>query len=267
MEIITSTQNQWVSEARKLHQKKYRDAQGLFLAEGLRLTEEALKKGRLHQVFYHESMAATERGLALLKGLAAKTSHILQVTSRVLESIAETETPQGIVAVARQAPMSLNGFSPQGKGPLVVLDSLQDPGNLGTILRTLWAAGGEGLLCLSGTADPYNSKAVRASMGAVFSIPILIGLKWPEVCRWADQQGYMTVAGALDQAMDYRKVPWQEKTVLCIGNEGRGFLEIPEEEIRYKAKIPLSGEAESLNAAVAAGILLYESVRNRPVVL
>lgn len=267
MEIITSTQNQWVSEAKKLHQKKYRDAQGLFLAEGLRLTEEADKKGRLHQVFYHESMAATERGLALLKSLAAKTPRIFQVTSRVLETIAETETPQGIVAVVRQEPVSMKNFNPAGKGPLVVLDGLQDPGNLGTILRTLWAAGGEGLFCLSGTADPYNSKAVRASMGAVFNIPILAGLTWPEVRRWADLQGYTTVAGALDQAIDYRRVPWQEKTVLCIGNEGRGFLEIPENEIQYKAKIPLAGDAESLNAAVAAGILLYESVRNRPVVL
>lgn len=267
MDIITSPQNQWVSEARKLHQKKHRDAQGLFLAEGMRLVEEAAKKGRVEQVFFHDSIAATERGMALLKGLSAKTQNIVQVSSRVLDAIAETETPQGILAVVRQTTMTLENFSPRGQGPLVVLDSLQDPGNLGTILRTLWAAGGEGLLCLAGTADPYNSKAVRASMGALFNIPILTDLQWPEVRAWGLQNGYMTVAGSLCNAIDYRQVPWQDKTMLCIGNEGRGFLGIPEGELQYRAKIPLASEAESLNAAVAAGILLYEAVRNRPVML
>lgn len=263
MEIITSLQNKWVVEAKKLQQKKYREAQGLFLVEGLRLTEEALKQGEITQVFYHEMLASTERGAALLKGLSGKARQLFQVSSKVLAALAETQTPQGIVAVVRKEVTVLKDFQPQGCGPLVLLDGLQEPGNLGTIIRTLWAGGGEGLLCLEGTADPYNSKSVRASMGGIFAMPILLNLKWDKIYTWARQQGYLLVAGDVDQAIDYRLVPWQPKTILCIGNEGRGFSQISSDAKLIRAKLPLTAGAESLNAAVAAGILLYETIRNK----
>lgn len=263
MEIITSPQNQKILEAKKLQQKKYREAQGQFITEGLRLTEEALKKGQVVQVFYHESLLSTERGIQLLKGLSAQTKQIDQVSTRALLAICETETPQGIVAIVRKTAVQLDDLKPQGKGPLVLLDGLQEPGNLGGILRTLWAVGGEGLLCLEGTTDPYNSKAVRASMGGVFSVPIVQNLYWPQIKLWAENLGYMIIAGDIHQAIDYRQIQWQAKTLLCIGNESRGLIHIPSEEKIIRVKLPLKNQAESLNAAVAAGILLYEAVRNQ----
>jgi len=262
MNVISSPQNPWITEARKLHKKKYREAQGLFLVEGIRLTEEALRHGEIYQVFYQEMLASTERGEALLKGLAAKTQQIFQVSSKVLNTLAETDTPQGVVAVVRKNSVTLDNFRPKGRGPVVVLDGLQEPGNMGTILRTLWAVGGEGLLCLEGTVDPYNSKAVRASMGGIFTIPVMCDLPWNKVYSWACANEYLIVAGDIEQAIDYRMVPWQPKTVLCIGNEGRGFTHIKNDKGIIRAKLPLAPGAESLNAAVAAGILLYETVRD-----
>ncbi len=260
MEIITSAQNQWVLEARKLQQKKFREAKGLFLVEGLRLAEEAAKSALVEEVYYHETLAATPRGEELLKALSAKARRFFQVTSKVLNTLAETETPQGIVLVCRLSPAPLKDFRP-GQGPVVVLDGLQDPGNLGTILRTLWAAGGQGLICLQGTADPFGGKAVRASMGGIFHLPVFTEVTWSAAARWALDQGYKTVAADAGGGRDYRRLPWQNKTLLCIGNEARGLLSIPLTEVDERVFIPLAQGAESLNAAMAAGILIYEAVR------
>ncbi|MEL7624782.1 MAG: RNA methyltransferase [Clostridiales bacterium] len=260
MEIITSAQNQWVLEARKLQQKKFREAKGLFLVEGLRLAEEAAKSAFVEEVYYHETLGATERGEELLKTLSAKARRFFQVTSKVLNTLTETETPQGIVLVCRCASSSLKDFHPE-EGPVVVLDGLQDPGNLGTILRTLWAAGGKGLICLHGSADPYGGKAVRSSMGGIFHLPVFTDVTWSIAARWALDQGYQTVAADAGGGRDYRKLAWQGKTLLCIGNEARGLLTIPLAEVDERVFIPLAQGAESLNAAVAAGILIYEALR------
>jgi TrmH family RNA methyltransferase len=260
MTIITSPQNPWVLEAKKLQQKKFREAKGLFLAEGLRLAEEAAKSASVEEVYYHEALGATARGEELLKILSAKARRFFQVTSKVLTALAETETPQGILLVCRCLPGRLQDFRPE-PGPVVVLDGLQDPGNLGAILRTLWAAGGRGLICLPDTADPYSGKAVRASMGGIFRVPVFRDVTWSATARWASDQGYQTVAARAEGGMDYRRLPWQEKTLLCIGNEARGLLTAPPEEVDERVCIPLAQGAESLNAAVAAGILIYEAVR------
>lgn len=258
---INSLQNPWIQSARKLHQKKFRDETDRFLVEGLRLTEEASIHGDLIHVFYHESIAESPRGAALIQYLAGQRLPLSKVSSKVLESIALTQTPQGIVAIAQKKQCSLKSASFQGKGPLVLLDGLQEPGNLGTIARTLWAVGGEGLLCLKHTTDPYNPKALRASMGGLLALPVIENLSWPEVRQWSEERGYIVVVAALEKATDYRKIPWQPKTILAIGNEARGFFQIDPSQADHRAFLPLHNQAESLNASVAAGILLYEIIR------
>ena len=264
MDVITSAQNQSVAEARKLKQKKFREESGLYLAEGLRLAEEAAKAGSVLEVYYHESFSDMERGAELLSALSVKTRRFYQVTARVLNTLAETETPQGVVCVCERRQASIKDFSPD-RGLVVVADGIQDPGNLGAILRTLWAAGSQGLICLPGTTDPYNGKCIRASMGAIFNVPVFTDLRWSLVSRWALDHGYAAVAADAHGGTDYRQIEWPDKTLLCIGNEAKGLLTIPAEDINERVFIPLAEEAESLNAAVAAGILIFGSkpiVRN-----
>ena len=261
MEMITSPQNEWVAQARKLKQKKYREDRGAFLAEGLRLSEEAAKAGVVEEVFYHESLADTARGEILLKQLAAKTKHFYKVSAKIVNTLAETETPQGIVCVCKVRKIALKDFQPDN-GPILVADGIQDPGNLGAILRTLWAAGGQALFCLKGTTDPYGGKCVRASMGGVFHAPVFADIDWQTTVKWALARGYAIVAADSSKGVDYRKASWREKTILCVGSEALGLNSIPEEDIDEYVHIPLAKDAESLNAAVAAGILIFESVRS-----
>jgi TrmH family RNA methyltransferase len=256
MEIITSAQNQWIAETRKLQQKKFREERGQFLVEGLRLAEEATKAGIVQEVYYHESFGDMERGAALLNELSAQARRFFQLSVKVLNTLAETETPQGIVCVCSQRQISIKDFQPS-HGLVVAADGIQDPGNLGSILRTLWAAGGEGMLCFAGTTDPYGGKCVRASMGGVFHVPVFIDLSWATVGRWALEQGYTVIAADAGGGTDYRKLTWPDKTLLCIGNEARGLVSVPPDEVAERAFIPLAEGAESLNAAVAAGILIF----------
>ena len=260
MEIITSAQNQWVAEAKKLRQKKYREETGLFLAEGLRLAEEAAKAGTVREVYYHETFSDTDRGAALLKSLSVGARRFFQVSARVLDAIAETETPQGIVCVCERRQPALKDFSPD-RGLMVAADGIQDPGNLGSLIRTLWAAGGKGLICLRGATDPYGGKCVRASMGGIFHLPVFTDLIWATASRWILDQGYAVIAADPGGGLDYRQMKWPVKTLLCIGGEARGLTSIPSDEIAEHVFIPLAEGAESLNAAVAAGILIFESRR------
>ena len=261
MEIITSTQNEWITEARKLKQKKYREISGYFLAEGLRLCEEAMKAAVVREVYYHESLADTPRGSALLQALATLTSRFFKVSVKVMDTLAETNTPQGIVCVCKRNQDALKLFQPLS-GPVVVADGIQDPGNLGTILRTIWAAGGKGLVCLRGTTDPYNGKCIRASMGGVFHVPVFPDCEWQTVARWALERSYHVVATDAAHGKDYRRILWPDNTLLCIGSEAAGLTSIPLQEAAECVSIPLAQSAESLNAAVAAGILLFAMNRN-----
>ena len=260
MEIITSAQNQWIAEARKLKQKKYREDKGQFLAEGLRLAEEAAKAAVVREVYYHESFGDTERGSALLKVLSAKTGRFFQVSARVLDALAETETPQGVVCVCDRVQTALDEFKPP-KGLVVAADGIQDPGNLGALARTMWAAGGCGLICLHGTTDPFGGKSVRASMGGLFHLPVFTGVSWSSAAGWAAGLGYTVVAAVPGGGTDYRTMAWPEKTLLCVGNEARGLLTVEEEDVAGRVYIPLAEGAESLNAAVAAGILIFSALR------
>lgn len=264
MDIISSPQNQLIKETKKLQQRKYRESQKLFLIEGIRLAEEALKAKVAEKFFYSLEMLQTERGQTLLSNLQAQmpAKAIIEVSSNVLHTLAETETPQGIVGVARQQDSEICKLEPGNKSLLLIMDSLQEPGNLGTMLRTGWAAGVTAVICLPGTVDPYNGKTVRASMGGIFNVPVFSGISWDKVEQWCRQQGYQIVAGGL-QGKDYYKVKYAQRVALVIGNEGKGLTQVQADEIDVEVTIPMTPKAESLNAAVAGGILLYEIIRSQ----
>ena len=256
MDTITSAQNEWIIQARKLKQKKHRDAEGLFLAEGLRLCEEAAKSSRVSEVYYHESLADTERGADLLKALAGSAGRFARVSAKVMDALSETESPQGIVCVCGMNRASLRAFRP-GDGIMLAVDGIRDPGNLGTIIRTMWACGAKGLICLSGTTDPYNGKCVRASMGGVFNLPVFCDIDWAEAYRWVLETGYKAIGADAGKGLEYGAYQWPKRSLICVGGEAAGITSIPEDAIEEHVFIPLEHGAESLNAGVATGILLY----------
>lgn len=262
MEIICSRQNPLIKERIKLQQKKFREATGRFLLEGIRLVEEAVKAGRLEEAFVEESLCSSKRGQELFKNITKRSIRCVQVSKEILKMLAETESPQGIVGVAQQEWASLADIKLKN-GLVLIIDGLQDPGNLGSIWRTAWAAGVDALFCLTGTVDPYNGKTIRATMGGIFHVPLVTGLDWDLVHGWCTTQKFQLVAGDLRAEKRHFDLTYRERVALVIGNEAQGLLTVKPAEVNELVLIPLMNNAESLNASVACGILLYEIIRQK----
>lgn len=264
MKFISSVNNHIIKNVKKLHTKKYRALDASFLVEGTRLVEEAFSAECLKTVFFDESLLKVTRGKKLYEKLMQspiEQESIFQVTPDIIKLLAETESPQGIVAVARKATLLLANFQAE-KGIVLISDGIQDPGNLGTMIRTAWAAGVKAVICLQGTVDPFNDKTVRSTMGGIFYIPVITGECWPNVYAWCCDNDYQIVAGDL-QGEHYCHDIYRENVALVIGNEGQGLMSVTSEDIDKRVKIPLIEGAESLNASVACGILLYEILRQK----
>lgn len=252
--------NQLVQQARAIaRERKEREATGLVHLEGIRLAEEALAGGvAMAYALYSEDLARRERGAALLAGLARAGVALHLVTPEALERAADTQTPQGIVALFRPRARSV---AEMGPGLVVVLDNIQDPGNLGTVIRSLEALGGGGAV-VAGGVDPHNPKVVRGAMGALFRMPV-VKLPLEQALEELKAQGrtlYVADAGG-------ELLPWQaglaRGAALIVGNEGAGPSALARERADGVVSIPMEGPTESLNAAVAASLLIYEALRQR----
>ena len=247
MEIINSPQNIFIKETKKLQQKKYRESKDEFLVEGVRLIEEALKAGSLKRVFYEKSLFNHTRGRELFNRFeqmrtAGSLEYCQEVTPIVLKALAETQTPQGLVAVAAKRHTTLAELSTTAeRGLLLIVDGVADPGNLGTLIRTACAAAAEAVICLTGTADCYNAKTIRATMGAVFTVPLIIGEEWLNVGKWCRDKGYRLVAGDAKGKLDFFSYSYPKKTALIVGSEGQGLTAVNPAEVDAFVRIPLSG--------------------------
>lgn len=242
--MITSTQNSQVKDWRKLHTKKYRVKTNSFLIEGYHLIEEALKSGWVIE------MIIVQDGIELPDWLAQQRYQL--VDQHVFAAISQTEAPQGIAAVVKIKDAS----APSGDY-LLLLDQVQDPGNLGTMIRTADAAGFSQVVLGKGTVDVYNDKVIRASQGSIFHIPI-IEADLLEFIPALQNQTYTVLASALEQAVAYDAVGEFDKVALIMGNEGSGIAPEILELADKRIKIPIYGQAESLNVSIAAGILMYQ---------
>ncbi|MGQ9594837.1 MAG: TrmH family RNA methyltransferase [Anaerolineae bacterium] len=260
MEPITSLANPKVRWARSLLQGRSRRREGRFLIEGLRLVEEALRVGSIPTLaFFSPTLGTTPRGQVLLQALQAlpeARERILPASEAVLQSLSDTVTPQGIVAAVPfpQPP-------PGPPGLLLVLDQLRDPGNLGTVLRTAWAAGVEEVWLPPGTVDPYNPKVVRAAMGAHFRIPLRSRVRWDEVAARAP--GRPIWLATAQGGTPYDQVDWRVPCILIVGGEAEGASPEAEALATGRVHIRMEQGVESLNAAVAAAVLLFEARRQR----
>ncbi len=250
------------SLVRNLQQRKGRRRQGLTVAEGVRLVEEALDAGVLFRgAVVGKSLGETSRGSALLRDLASHAVRLEQVSDRALHDLSETETPQGVVAVIDPPRFELSAVRPQPGSAVLVLDGVQDPGNVGALLRTALAMGAPGAILLSGTADPRNPKVIRAAMGASFRLPAahttVNGL-----AQWAaDHDTQLWIADT--EGVSIKKLKAPDRLAVVVGNEGVGVRQTLRHLAVRHVAIPLARGAESLNVAVAAGIILYEVQRGR----
>jgi TrmH family RNA methyltransferase len=259
--MITSAGNDLIKMASSLHHKKGRLEQNLYLAEGIHLVQEAVRAGvQIHRYFWCSKLTSTSEGQLLLKILQARhEGH--EVSEVVFAKISETENPQGILAAITIPDNPGLDFTNIRLG--LIIDGLQDPGNVGTIIRTAWAGGLDGLIFTPQTADPYQGKVVRASMGGVFSQKIYRNVTPQIIVEEARRAKVQIVAGAPAAKQNIFEVNLVPPTVFLVGNEGQGINSIWEDFSLQWVKIPQPGRAESLNVAVAAGILTYEAVRQR----
>jgi len=253
---ISSLQNAQVKTWRALKDGKGRASHRLFLAEGDHMAGEALKEKFVQTLLVDEN--AQEKYAAHLAFAREHAVDICVMPGHVLQSLCDAKTPQGIVAVCRlpEVHRSLTG----SEKLLAALDGVQDPGNVGTILRTLDAAGFDAMVISSKTADPYAPKALRASMGAVFRIPVF-SADLPQLLGQLAHT-HDIYAGALDGDPFFERKRKKEGVCVIIGNEGQGISpQVYAVEGIEKVKLPMVGGAESLNAAVAAGVMIYDIVR------
>ena len=248
--------------ARDLKRRKARDRRGLFVAEGVRAVEElAASPLRIHGALVAAD-AADARLEALVAGLAARGIAVERVSGADFRSAADTDAPQGVLAIAQVPERTLDALAlPAGGAVVLLLDGVQDPGNVGTIVRTAAALGAAAVLALPGTVDLWNAKVVRSAMGALFDYPALpctwdavdaFRLRRPLALWGADARGH-----ALDRGAPRLDAPLG----LVVGNEGSGLSAEARARVDRLVALPIAGRVESLNAAVAAGILLYDLTR------
>jgi RNA methyltransferase, TrmH family len=246
---------------RSLRQRKAREAEGLFLAEGVRAVEDLLASPLpVRLAVAASSLGDTPRGQALLDVLARKRVALHEASDRELAALADTETPQGILAVAPIPGAGLDALRVEAHDPAVVLvlDAVQDPGNFGTLARTAEALGAVGLVALPGTVDPWNPKSVRAAMGSTFRLPV-VESGWDALAPWLAARGVETLAAVVGG--EPLGEPRPRRAALVLGNEGAGVGDETRARAGRAVGIPLRGRAESLNVAAAGAILLYELLR------
>ncbi len=256
--IITSFSNPKVKAIRKLEAKKHRDSSGEFFIEGLRTVGEAIQTGApIQSLVIAPDLLVSEFGQSLLKHPAVNHIERIEVSQEIYQKIAHREGPQGIGALVQQSWCPLEQVEINQASLWVALDRIADPGNLGTIMRTADAVGCQGLILLGPSTDPHDPTAVKASMGSIFSLA-LVKSDWTDFHTWLVEKRVKLV-GTSDRAVtDYQAVSYQRPLALLMGSERQGLPDDMINACDTLVRIPMVGRADSLNLAVATGIVLYE---------
>ncbi len=254
--MITSPGNQRIKQIRRLKDRKFRRESGLFFVEGLRLVIEAVQQSAgVECLVVAPDLLTSDLGRKLIEDTTQDVD-ILEVSSELFASLSHKDGPQGIGALIRQRWTILDEIQPV-TGLWVALDSIADPGNLGTILRTVEAVGGEGVILLDQSTDPYDPTAIRASMGAIFDLQIVRSTLAAFRC-WKENVGIFLVGTDGEAELDYRQVKYPRSLVLLMGSEREGLLTEHYAMSNAMVRIPMVGSSDSLNLAVATGIMTYE---------
>lgn len=257
--MITSTNNAQIKEVMLLNRKsKERRKQGVFLVEGIKMFSEA-PKDRLVKTYVSETFLSEKEHEKLLEGVSYEV-----VKDSVFTHMCDTLTPQGILTIVKQPEYELQKLLDTHKNPLfLILEDLQDPGNVGTIFRTGEGAGVTGIIMTKKCVDIYNPKTIRSTMGSIYRVPFVCVEDLQPVLDVFKEAGISTYAAHLQGKNDYDKEDYSTGTAFFIGNEGNGLTEELAMSANCKIKIPMKGKLESLNAGVAAALLMYEVARQR----
>lgn len=256
---VTSLANPLIKDIKALAQKKFRDQQNAFMAEGLKLVIDALDLGWSIRTLV---FAKAGRGNAAVEKVAARTvaagGTVLEVSEKVLVAITRRDNPQMVVGVFQQKLLPLRDIRAHDGDVWVALDRVRDPGNLGTVIRTVDAVGAKGVILVGETTDPFSVETVRATMGSIFAVPVTKAT--PEAfLAWRNSFSGLVVGTHLKGAVDYRSVDFSRGPVLLMmGNEQQGLPDNLAESCDRLLRIPQAGRADSLNLAVATGVMLFE---------
>ncbi len=260
--VITSKDNRLVKEWRALNeQARQRRKTGLFAIEGARLCGDALASGlTLTAVLY--TAAARETYAAVVESLIAAADESAEISASLAQGLGDTAHPQGVFCIAKSLDIRLSLDTIDNMGRYGVLEDIQDPGNLGTMIRTAEAFGLDGLVLSAGCCDVYNPKVLRASMGGVFRLPLAVADDLPTALVALQARGMTALACVVDaDATPIQRVQTAGGSLCVIGNEGNGLTAETVAVCRQRVTIPMGGRAESLNASMAAGIVMWEMVR------
>lgn len=261
MQVITSRQNKTIKEVISLKEKKYRRKLRKFLTEGYRFINEAVSSGAgIESIFFSADTDAKLKD-ELIKRLSADVE-LYEIPHELFTQIAETDSPQGVLAVVCIPAWDFGGIYKKGFRGLI-LDSVQDPGNAGTMIRSAHALGFDAVVATEGTVDLFGGKVLRSTMGSVFYIPVLENIKSEDIFAFCRENSIRVISSRLEDAKPCFDVDLTSDFFLVIGNEGNGISECFREKSSEFVKIPMPGGAESLNAANAASILMYESNRQK----
>ena len=255
---ITAFSNPLVKSTQRLRDKKHRREAGQFLAEGLRIVTEAREAGRLPNTLFF-APTSTDRPLvtALVEATEANGGEAIETTAEILSKLSGKDNPGSVIGIYDEFPTRLASLDRSTAAIWLVAERLRDPGNLGTILRTADAVGAGGLILIDDCVDPFSVEAVRASMGALFTVPVARA-RWDEFRDWLRTGAGQLVGLSLDTESDYRSAAFAAPVFLLTGNEAQGIPDAMAAECDLLVKIPMLGKADSLNAAVATAVMAYE---------
>jgi len=258
--MITSVHNPKVQWVRRLQSKsKERRAEGAFVVEGVRLLEEGLNsRWQVNYIFYTDDLG--ERGMNIVRAFQDRDTKVEVVSENVMRAVSDTQNPQGILAVFEMHSIPL----PERLNFMLILDQIREPGNLGTILRSAAVAGVQAVFLSSGTADPFSPKVLRAGMGAHFTLPVHLA-NWNEIESQIKHSKLHPYLASVDGGKVYYQADFRHPLALIIGGEADGASDTAYKASDSLIHIPRYGEVESLNASVAAGILLFEIARQREI--
>ena len=251
--LVTSLANERVKGVRALHLRKNRDETGLFLAEGLKIVGEAVELGFTPRVLLFAGEAAAH---PILRRAAAAAVEVLEVTPAILAKVSRRDNPQTVLGVFEQRLKPLAGIEPRRARAWIGLEAVRDPGNLGTIVRTADAAGCGGVILIGECCDPFSVEAVRATMGSIFAVDITKATV-DEFLAWRASWPGAVAGTLLSASEDFRKVSYADPTLILMGNEQAGLTANLAACCDLAVKIPMRGRADSLNLAVATGVMIY----------
>jgi len=260
---ITSTQNPRVKHLVRLRSRRHRDAEGLFTIEGYRELARAIRSRiELEEIAYCPSLFLGANEHSLLDAAKVSGTHLVEFAEDPFRKVSYRDRPEGLIGLARQFPTGLDLIEPGTNPLLLVVESIEKPGNLGTMLRTADAAGADAVIVSDPTTDPFNPNVVRASLGCLFLVPLAVASS-AEALTWLAARDVKTFAATPAAERLHWEADYRGPSALVIGSEQYGLSETWIEAADERVRIRMLGDADSLNAAMAAGVMLYEAVRQR----